>query len=122
MRVTDLAIMEALEARAPKESLRSVSQRLGISHVALWKRLKRLESFREGFGEFDATDVQIIVAVARAGIPGGLTELARYMECGLLDILEVCRAFGVPCKDDDPGEGDPDQDEDEEDDGGQLIP
>jgi hypothetical protein len=58
--------------------------------------------------------VRIILAVARAGIPSGLTELARYMECSLLDLLEVCKAFGVPCPDDDPGEGEPDQDEDEE--------
>jgi hypothetical protein len=113
--LTRKAIEGAADAVAGGESLRSAARRLGVTHVALAKRLKRHAELSKGFGEFDETDVRIILAVAKAGIPGALTEQARYMECSLLDLLEVCKAFRVAYKDDDPGEGDPDQDEDEDD-------
>jgi hypothetical protein len=120
-KASDEDIQVAVTAREGGESERSIARRLGISHVTLRRRMAGLakqnlrQSAWKGFGEFDGVDVHLILAVARAGIPGGLTEQARYMECSLLDLLEVCRAFGVPCEDDDPGEGDPDQDEDEDD-------
>lgn len=82
------------------ESARSIARRMGVSHVALIKRLRRrrdalVANDVTGWGEFDETDVRIILAVARAGIPEGLTELARYMECTLMDVVEVCVAYNV---------------------------
>lgn len=92
--------MEAAEiALESGKSLRSVARRIGVSHVALLKRIRARKDAElandndDGWGQFDATDVAIILAVADAGIPGGMTELARYMECSLSDVVEVCVAY-----------------------------
>lgn len=89
----DEAVQGAAIAIENGSSLRREAGNLGISHVALQKRIRQLSVLR-GFGEFDSTDVAIILAVAGAGIPGGLTYLADFMQCGLVDLMEVCAAYG----------------------------
>lgn len=93
-KLSDDDVQAAAIAQESGESLRSIARRLDTNHSALAKRLlkHRADNDNDGWGEFDATDVAIILAVADAGIPSGLTELARYMECTLLDLVEVCKA------------------------------
>lgn len=88
---------QALSAIEAGESRRSVAARLGVSHQTIANLAKTSQDApaeapldADGWGQFSETDVGIILAVANAGVPGGLTELARYMECELTELVEVC--------------------------------
>jgi hypothetical protein len=101
-----LSKSDELRARAMVdggESIRSVAKAIGVSDEAVAKRLRASPAPRSrpgkrrpytAFGEFDESDVALILAVADAGIPGGLTLQARYMEADLCALLEVVREFG----------------------------
>jgi len=93
-KLTESDVEDAVTAYESGESIRSIARRLDTNHSALRKRLLAANDNDGGYGEFDATDVAIILAVADAGIPSGLTELARYMECSLLDVVEVVKECG----------------------------
>lgn len=88
MKISDSAVLEAKSRIGNGVTIRACARDIGCSHVALMKRLKAEPKDDAGTG-LSPVSVEIIRAVAKAGVPGGMERLARLMKRPLADIIAV---------------------------------
>lgn len=89
-KLSDDGVLDALVAiRSGNHSLRSEAKRLGVSHVALLKRVKNVEKLL-GYHP-DELDKAIIRSALATGVPGMLRRLSDIIGRTQAELLEAVR-------------------------------
>jgi transposase-like protein len=89
-KISDDDVLDAMGALyGGNSSVRGEARKLGVSHVALLKRIKSIEK-RMGYHPSE-TDKTIIRAVVATGAPGALGRLCEIMGRTRAELLEAVR-------------------------------